>query len=108
MRAIDGTTYKGRDVRCNDADDTGKPARRSAKKDDNGGRRKNNNTDDYAKFEKKSKRKSAAKDYTNDGFSDNGNETDWRQFFRNNNTKLVGEEPDFSEEGWARRKPKKK
>lgn len=26
MRAIDGTTYKGRSVRCNDADDTGRPA----------------------------------------------------------------------------------
>ena len=107
MRAIDGTTYKGRDVRCNDADDTGKPARRSAKKDDNGGR-KSGKADDHAKFEKKSKRKNAAKEYTDDTFSDNGNETDWRQFFKNSNTKLVGEEPDFSEEGWARRKPKKK
>ena len=107
MRAIDGTTYKGRDVRCNDADDTGKPARRSAKKDDNGGR-KSGKADDHAKFEKKSKRKNAAKEHTDDTFSDNGNETDWRQFFKNSNTKLVGEEPDFSEEGWARRKPKKK
>ncbi|MDY3851596.1 MAG: ATP-dependent RNA helicase, partial [Prevotella sp.] len=33
---------------------------------------------------------------------------DWRQFFQgNNNKKLKGAEPDFSEEGWARRKPKK-
>ncbi len=34
---------------------------------------------------------------------------DWKQFFNNNNDswKLKGNEPDFSEEGWARRKPKK-
>ena len=34
---------------------------------------------------------------------------DWRQFFQNNdNVKLKGEEPNFEEEGWARRRPKKK
>ncbi len=33
---------------------------------------------------------------------------DWKQFFQHNDgKKLRGEEPDFSEEGWARRKPKK-
>ena len=36
------------------------------------------------------------------------NNYDWRQFFRNDDIKLKGEEPDFSEDGWARRKPKKK
>lgn len=40
-------------------------------------------------------------------------QNDWRQFFNNDNNsgskkkKLKGEEPDFNEEGWARRKPKK-
>ena len=36
---------------------------------------------------------------------------DWMQFFTQDNgknKKLKGEEPDFEEEGWARRKPKKK
>ena len=38
---------------------------------------------------------------------------DWKQFFNSDNSKkksskLKGEEPDFNEEGWARRKPKKK
>ena len=34
---------------------------------------------------------------------------DWRQFFQNNdNVKFKGEEPNFEEEGWARRRPKKK
>ena len=127
MRAIDGTTYKGRDVRCNDADDTGKPSRRSSSRDSrgsgkSGGRgqekssrrgNKYDETDNFDKFEKKSKRRNAApkafdSDSFNGGIDDNGNTNDWRQFFKGNNVKLVGEEPDFSEEGWARRKPKKK
>jgi len=34
---------------------------------------------------------------------------DWKQFFAPENSKwLKGEKPDFEEEGWARRKPKKK
>ena len=33
---------------------------------------------------------------------------DWKQFFQHDNKDLRGPEPDFSEEGWARRKPKKK
>ena len=32
---------------------------------------------------------------------------DWKQFFQHDN-ELRGPEPDFSEEGWARRKPKKR
>ncbi len=32
---------------------------------------------------------------------------DWRQFFVHDEKPLKGEEPDFSEEGWARRYPKK-
>lgn len=116
MRAIDGSTYKGRSVRCNDADDTSRAAGRAS---DNGGRRggkhenrndkrqrRRDETDDFSKFDKKSKRN------TTSGageFKENGKQDDWRQFFKNdNNVKLVGEEPDFSEEGWARRRPKKK
>ena len=66
MKALDGTVYKGREVRCNYADEKGH------------GRKVNN---------------------------DNG---DWRQFFKNNNVKFKDDEPDFSEEGWAMRKPRKK
>ena len=35
-----------------------------------------------------------------------GHPTDWRSLIKD--VKLRGEEPDFSEEGWARRKPKRK
>ena len=33
---------------------------------------------------------------------------DWKQFFRQDNQPLRGEEPDFSEEGWAKRSKRKK
>ena len=33
---------------------------------------------------------------------------DWMEFMNPKSMKLKGEIPDFSEEGWARRKPKKK
>ena len=88
MAAIDGTVYKGRAVRCNDADQDA-----TTPHGDNATRRKNNG------------QKRAAR--RRDDFEDNGRKDDWRQFFRHDGVKLKGEEPDFSEEGWARRKPKK-
>ena len=126
MNALDGATYRGRSVRCNDADSraggntrsAGKEGRRSEGKGHNGdtmgrkgegkGRRGRNTFDDdadngFARYEKKSKRKTDAP-----AFKDNGKKDDWKQFFNHNNTQLKGEEPDFSEEGWARRRPKKK
>ena len=33
---------------------------------------------------------------------------DWKQFFQQDNQPLRGEEPDFSEEGWAKRRKRKK
>ena len=33
---------------------------------------------------------------------------DWKQFFQQDERPLRGAEPDFSEEGWARRKPKRR
>ncbi len=114
MRAIDGTTYKGRDVRCNDAEDTGKPSARKSSRGRNADEvksrrnKRDDSSNDFNKYEKKSKRNNPKSTNADNNQSDNGNENDWRQFFRNDNVKLVGEEPDFSEEGWARRKPKKK
>lgn len=37
-----------------------------------------------------------------------GKKDDWRQFFQGDNKEFRDKEPDFSEEGWARRTPKKK
>ena len=88
MAAIDGTVYKGRAVRCNDADQDG-----ASPQGEKASRRK-------GKGEKRPARR-------HDSFEDNGKKDDWRQFFRHDDMKLKGEDPDFSEEGWARRKPKK-
>ena len=102
MRALDGTTYKGRQVRCNDADRDQKPQR--GRRDDGFGgfeKKSRRRDDDAPKREKKRKKDKPE-------FQESGRKDDWRQFFtKNNDVKLVGEEPDFSEEGWARRKPKK-
>ena len=104
MRALDGTTYKGRQVRCNDADRDQKPQRGRRGGDDAKPDRKTRRRDSEDGERKERKRKKAEKE-----FKESGRKDDWRQFFNKEpkNIKLVGDEPDFSEEGWARRKPKK-
>ncbi len=87
MKAINGARYKGREVRCNDAEDTG--------------RGKGNRSESNGKRKQERKEKRAPKKQNEE------KNTDWRQFFKPQEIKLVGEEPDFSEEGWARRRPKK-
>ena len=120
MKALDGTFYKGRQVRCNEDNPDGKPAsggRGRGRKGESEGRgrsgRGRKEEPDFSRFEKKSKRNNSRKDFDSDvaGMPETG---DWRQFFKKNDDqsrrrgKKNVEEPDFSEEGWARRKPKKK
>lgn len=94
MRALSGTNYKGRTVRCNDADEDGhgkgsrKPERRSGLGRGNRGDRS---------YERKTRAKDS---YPQEDM------TDWRSLINGSDVKLKGEEPDFSEEGWARRKRK--
>ena len=129
MEALDGTTYKGRDVRCNDADEKGhgggrrdsrKPAASRGEREDRPQRQRRNEYptdfthDDFGRFEKKPKRQRGGSDASRSRKGSRGaarieNESgDWRQFFPNRTPALKGDEPDFTEEGWARRKPKKK
>ncbi len=82
MKALDGTAYKNRQVRCNEADRP-ETSRKGTKKE---------------KKEKPTTKKKQRKD--------NPQNVDWRQFFKHP-APLVGKIPDFTEEGWARRKPKK-
>lgn len=58
-----------------------------------------------AEKKKSDKPSRAERGYT----SERGKRDDWKQFFSNEggNSEFRGDEPDFSEEGWARRKPKK-
>lgn len=94
--ALTGTMYKGREVRCNDADEGGHGAGRGNGRqrsyDDNHG-----NHRDGSRRERPMHRDRHAK------------QDDWRSLMADNkDIKFKGEEPDFSEEGWARRRPKKK
>ena len=80
--------------------------------DSRGGRRSSEGSID--KYEKKSKVRSASAEGTprpsreERGYTkERGVKDDWKQFFGGENKELRGEEPDFSEEGWARRKPRK-
>jgi ATP-dependent RNA helicase DeaD len=69
---LTGIRFKGRTVRCNDADESNETA----------DKRKNR------PFHRE--------------------KNDWRSLMQKASRELIGEEPDFSEEGWARRKPRKK
>ena len=110
MRSLDGATYKGRSVRCNDADSRG-----SSSSDRRGGKpaagRKGRSgeqhgEDGFERYEKKSRRRTQPSDSA--PLRESGRKDDWKQFFRNDAPTLKGDEPDFSEEGWARRRPRKK
>lgn len=79
IKSLNGTYYKNREVRCELADT----------KNTNAGKRSDAN-----------KKRS--------GKQNREQETgDWRKFFNKDKKELKGEKPDFSEEGWARRRPKK-
>ncbi len=120
IRALNGTRYKGREVRCNDADEA-RPARgaKGPQGGARGGKRgasdsRERGGDGFSGYEKKSKARSEESGRTGkrgtrgEARMESGRKDDWRQFFQGHDVQLIGEEPDFSEEGWARRKPKKK
>jgi ATP-dependent RNA helicase DeaD len=91
----------------------GKPKRRDEKSDSPNG---------FAQFEKKnraerrreqnietpSQRKPSREERGYTGKRGPMKKDDWKQFFQQDERPLRGAEPDFSEEGWARRKPKKR
>ncbi len=79
MKALNGQWYKNREVRCNDANEGGLQKSRGA---------------DVQTNSAKSRKHSFKKN-------------DWMQFVNPSAMKFKGDAPDFSEEGWARRKPKK-
>ena len=88
MIQLTGIRHKGRTIRCNDADDTGKaPFVHSNEKQKASRRRRN---DDFIEPPKRQKKE------------------DWRSLMGKVPRDLRGPEPDFSEEGWAMRKPRKK
>ncbi len=130
MGSIDGINFRGREVRCNDADAPGRSrgegsrgasesyggrARRTTRGDRNGTRayrdddRGNHNGGRGTRGAGRTRRE----DYPQAGKRGAENATrhsrdDWKNLMQEANVRLKGEEPDFTEEGWARRKPKKK
>ena len=93
MRALNGIRYKGREVRCNDADAGGRNGKQ-AYNDEEHANKKNSKRMTNPKRSEEPRRQ-----FTKD---------DWMKFLHPEMPRLKGEVPDFSEEGWARRKPKKK
>ena len=85
MKYVDGQKYKGRDVRCNDAAEGG-----------------------HGKSTKPKRTKNDAKTAKPDRSARSYKKDEWMQFLNPKGMKLKGEVPDFSEEGWAMRKPRKK
>ncbi len=99
MQALNGVRYKGREVRCNDADQKGRDF--SSKRNSSPQREFTNKRDFRTKHDKRQQ----------DGFENpqkRFKKDDWMKFLNPDFNGFKGEEPDFSEEGWARRRPKKK
>ena len=86
-------------------------------KSDNGGRKRSGSSDKAGTSSSKGRgERSAAKAKSDKpsrserGYSDARGpkkENDWKQFFDGSHNDLKGDEPNFEEEGWARRKKKK-
>ena len=97
MKALNGTTYKGREVRCNDADETGHVRSNGRmSRGERGGKTTRTSRRDNGERQGRGRRNT------------HEDETDWRSLIGGKPFKFKGEEPDFNEEGWARRRPKKK
>ncbi len=92
MKYVNGQSYKGRDVRCNDAEEGGTKGTREKIREIRKTRSARNTRETRAPKETK-------KHYSKD---------EWMQFLNPKSMKLKGDVPDFSEEGWAVRKPRKK
>ena len=90
VKYVNGQQYKRREVRCNDADEGGKPAAKS---------RKPAREPKAVKASRRANEGTAQRTYKKD---------EWMQFLNPDGMKLKGDIPDFSEEGWAIRKPRKK
>ena len=122
MRALNGVSYKGREVRCNDADEGGHGRTaeggrgRGAADGDTRGRgdarkgRERNRRDDRYDERRGDRRDTSRGRKPQSPFGDENqrhSRDDWKSLMNGQSFKLKGEEPDFSEEGWARRRPKK-
>ena len=111
MIQLTGIRHKGRTVRCNDADKQAVSDVYMSSPERQHHRPKVNDADDgfpqkgkaSPKFERGNKKRDFAEKPKRAGKKD-----DWRELINKSQRGFKGEEPDFSEEGWAMRKPRKK
>lgn len=115
MQNLNGQHYKRREVRCNDADEAGhgngrrssESAPRNQRSEGRSGRSEGRGAKGYGRADRNDGRqqrgsRGAARHQNHEDMND------WRSLMNPDSMRLRGEEPDFSEEGWARRRPKKK
>lgn len=115
MQNLNGQHYKRREVRCNDADEAGhgngrrpsESAPRNQRGEGRSGRGEGRGAKGYGRADRNDGRqqrgsRGAARHQNHEDMND------WRSLMNPDSMRLRGEEPDFSEEGWARRRPKKK
>ena len=110
MKYVDGQQYKGRDVRCNDADEprearASRPSRGNKSSRDSRPSRDSRTTREARPS--RDTRETRKSQVSREPKRAHGKD-EWMQFLNPNSMKLKGEIPDFSEEGWAVRKPRKK
>ena len=120
VKSLSSIHFKGRkvtvEVATGEASDSGRDnKRKGGRRDEKKGRRedsKNKNERKGRPAEKKQQEKKQKPSREERGYTaargKKYTKDDWKQFFNPQPTKeMNGEEPDFSEEGWARRFPKK-
>lgn len=98
MKSLDGQVYKGRRVRCNDADS--RLGSNKSKRNERGQKR------GFA--DSKPAKASKASQLSDKALRKAVHADDWRALMDAGRNAFKGETPDFSEEGWARRYPKNK
>ncbi|RRC98724.1 DEAD/DEAH box helicase [Prevotella sp. OH937_COT-195] len=96
MRGLSGVIYKGREVRCNNADEQGRQASSSRKQFEPHGKKRDFRPSNRREERAQPKREKQTK----------FGKEDWMKFLNPDFAK--GHDADFEEEGWARRRPKKK
>ena len=107
MKYVDGQNYKGRDVRCNDAAEGGK-APRTGKTSMTSRTRNTRETRDFRDSRETGKPRDSREPRKPKATQKTYQKDEWMQFLNPKGMKLKGEIPDFEEEGWAIRKPRKK
>ncbi len=106
VKAMNQSKWNGRkvtvEVAGTESDD--RPQERKRKDNASKGKKNAGKAAEAPKATKKNKPSREERGYT----KPRGKKDDWKQFFQHNNDDFRDPEPDFSEEGWAKRSKKKK